>query len=350
MHFLKKGGKISGERIMNWKTLIGILISAAFLYLAIRKVDVHGLWETLRNANHFFIVPVVLLSLFSAMMRSIRWRYLMRPVKDIGLRSLVSATFIGLMANNVLPARLGEFVRAYAIGEKERVSKSSSFATIVFERTLDGFTLLFFLLIVLIFYGISFPGWLRNASYFALVFYAAAVIFLILLKLKRERAIVIAEFLLRPVPERMRPPAIRILHAFVDGLAVMHSTRNTAVSAMFSLLVWLPHVLIIHLLLLSFDVHLTILASFMLLVSLGIGVMIPSAPGFIGTIQYVCILGLALFSVPRELALSFSIVYHASVFIPVTAVGLFFLFSEQLSLADIMGSMAREGKGGNEEP
>lgn len=335
---------------MNWKTLIGILISAAFLYLAVRKVDVHGLEEALRNANYFFIVPVALLSLFSVMMRSVRWRYLMRPVKEIGLRSLASATFIGLMANNVLPARLGEFVRAYAIGEKEKVSKSSSFATIVFERILDGFTMLFFLLLVLIFYGISFPGWLRNASYFALVFYVAAIIFLILLKLRRERAIGVAEFLLRPLPERMSAPAIRILHAFVDGLAVMHSTRNTAVSAMFSLLVWLPHVLIIHLLLLSFDIHLMILASLVLLVSLGIGVMIPSAPGFVGTIQYVCVLGLALFNVSREQALSFSIVYHASVFIPVTAVGLIFLFVERLSFAELQSSFRGNNQTEEDQP
>jgi uncharacterized protein (TIRG00374 family) len=335
---------------LNWKTIIGILISAAFLYLAVRKVDIHGLEEALRNADYFFIVPVVFLILFSVIMRSVRWRYLMRPLKEIAFWSLASATFIGLMANNVLPARLGEFVRAYAIGEKEKVSKSSSFATIVFERILDGFTLLFFLLIVLIFYGISFPGWLRNASFFALVFYAAAIIFLALLKLKRERAIGIAEFFLRPVPARMQLPAIKILHAFIDGLAVMHSTRNTFIAAFYSLLVWLPHVLIIHLLLLSFGVHLTILASFVLLISLGIGVMIPSAPGFVGTIQYICVLGLALFNVSREQALSFSIVYHASVFIPVTAVGLIFLSAERLSFAELQRSLRDNNQTSEDRP
>ncbi len=335
---------------MSWKTIIGILISAAFLYLAVRKVDIHGLGEALRNADYIFIVPVVFLILFSVTMRSVRWRYLMRPVKEIGFRSLASATFIGLMANNVLPARLGEFVRAYAIGEKEKVSKSSAFATIVFERILDGFTMLFFLLIVLIFYSISFPGWLRNASYFALAFYAAAIIFLVLLKLKRERAIGIAEFLLRPVPARVQTPAIRILHAFIDGLAVMHNRRNTVIAALCSLLVWLPHVLIIHLVLLSFGVHLTIPASFVLLVSLGIGVMIPSAPGFVGTIQYICVLGLALFDVSRELALSFSIVYHASVFMPVTVVGLIFLSIERLSFAELHRSFSDNNQSSEERP
>jgi len=335
---------------MNWKTAIGIIVSALFLFLAFRKVDFAELGAALENANYLYIIPVALLSLASVSVRSVRWRYLLRPVKEIGPRSLFSATFIGLMANNVLPARLGEFVRAYVIGERERISKSASFATIVLERILDGFTILFFLVIVLVFYAVSFPGWLRNASYFALIFYLAAILFLILLKVNTRRAVGIAEFALRAFPGRMHDPVIRILHAFIEGLAVLHSARNVLIAGSLSVLVWLPHVLINHLLLVSFDIHLPVFASLLLLVSLAIGVMVPSAPGFIGTVQYVCVLSLALFGVPREQALSFSIVYHASVFIPVTAVGLVFLFAERLSFTDIRGSVMREEKAGDTEP
>ena len=335
---------------MKWKTAIGIIISALFLFLAFRKVDFSELGAALESADYIYIIPVVLLSLFSVSVRSLRWRYLLRPVKEIGPRSLLSATFIGLMANNVLPARLGEFVRAYVIGERERISKSASFATIVLERILDGFTILFFLVIVLLFYAVSFPGWLRNASYFALIFYLAAILFLVLLKVNTRRAVGLAEFVLRPFPERIRDTAIRILHAFIEGLSVLHSTRNVLIAGSLSVLVWLPHVLINHLLLVSFDMHLSIFASFLLLVSLAIGVMVPSAPGFVGTVQYVCVLTLALFGVPREQALSFSIVYHASVFIPVTAVGLVFLFSGRLSFTEIQGSVTRGEKAGDKEP
>lgn len=334
---------------MNWKTAIGIIISALFLFLAFRKVDFTELGAALESANYLYIIPIALLSLVSVSVRSLRWRYLLRPVKEIGPWSLFSATFIGLMANNVLPARLGEFVRAYVIGEREQISKSASFATIVLERILDGFTILFFLVIVLIFYGFSFPGWLRNASYFTLFFYLAAILFLVMLKVNTRRAVGIAEFMLRPFPERVRDLGVRVLYAFIEGLAVLHSSRNVLIAGSLSVLVWLPHVLINHLLLASFDIHLSIFASFLLLVSLAIGVMVPSAPGFVGTIQYVCVLSLALFGVPREQALSFSIIYHASVFIPVTVVGLVFLFVERLSFTDIRGSIAREDKAGDIE-
>ena len=335
---------------MNWKAAIGIIISALFLFLAFRKVDFAEFGAALESANYFYIIPIFLLSLLSVAVRSFRWRYLLRPVKEIGARSLFSATFIGLMANNVLPARLGEFVRAYVIGEREKISKSTSFATIVLERIFDGITILLFLVIVLIFYAVSFPGWLSKASYFALIFYIAAILFLVLLKVNTRWAVGIAEFVLRPLPKRIGDLGIRVLHAFIEGLAVLHSTRNVLIAALLSVLVWLPHVLINHLLLVSFDIHLSIFASFLLLVALAIGVMVPSAPGFVGTVQYICVLTLALFGVPREQALSYSIVYHASVFIPVTVVVLVFLFAGRLSFTDIWNSVARKEQAGGTKP
>ena len=76
---------------------------------------------------------------------AIRWQVLLRPVKRVGIHRLFAITMIGFMANNVLPARLGEFVRAYALGRSEALPPSLPFATIVIERIFDGFTLLLFL-------------------------------------------------------------------------------------------------------------------------------------------------------------------------------------------------------------
>ena len=48
---------------------------------------------------------------------------------------------IGLMANNVAPARVGELVRAYLLGERESMSKSTALGTIAVDRAFDGLTL-----------------------------------------------------------------------------------------------------------------------------------------------------------------------------------------------------------------
>jgi uncharacterized membrane protein YbhN (UPF0104 family) len=67
---------------------------------------------------------------------------------------------------------------------------------------------------------------------------------------------------------------------------------------------------------------------------LGLGVSLPSSPGFVGVVQAATVLALALFSVPRTEALSFSLLFHASQFLPVTALGLLFLLIEHVSLTD----------------
>ncbi len=336
---------------MNWKLGlgIGIAISALFLFLAFHKVNLHEVKEALNSANYIYLIPVVLLLLLSFIMRALRWRYLLEPIKKIKLHSLFSATMIGFMANNLLPARLGEFARAYAIGEKEGISKSSSLATIVIERIFDGITILTFLAIILIFWSFSFPSWLQNAAYIACSIYLFALLFLILLKLQTKRALRIAEFIFKPFPRKFKIRMIRILNSFVDGLKILHSSKNIIYSAILSLFVWLPVGLIIYCLLISFGIDLPISVSFLLLVILCIGVMIPSAPGFVGTVQFLCVTGLALFAVPKSQALSFSIVYHASQFIPVTGIGLVYLFMEGLSFAKIQSSIELNKKAGAHE-
>ncbi len=319
----------------SWKFYIGLILSALFLYLAFRKVDVEELRHAFGTARYIYLIPVVFLVVFSLWCRALRWMFLLRPVKKINLPSLFSATSIGFMANNLLPARLGEFVRAYVIGDKEKISKSSSFATIVVERLFDGMTVLFFLVIILTFYSVSFPGWLRNVTYSVLVFYAAILAFLIFLKTRTGTALGIAEFITRPFPERIRSLVTRALNSFVHGLQVLKSSRDIIASAFLSLLVWLPNAFVIYFLIESFGMDLPLYASFVLLVLLSIGIMIPSAPGFVGTVQYCCVIGLAIFGVTKAQALSFSIIYHASVFIPVTAIGLVYLFLEGLSLVEI---------------
>jgi uncharacterized protein (TIRG00374 family) len=324
---------------INWKTVIGVAISALFLFLAFRRVDFHELGWALRGADYRYTIPAMLLVLLSLWIRSVRWRYLLGPVKKIRLSSLYAATMIGFMANNLLPARLGELVRAYAIGVKERISKSSSLATIVVERILDGFTLLFFLAVILVLYSLSFPGWLRTAAYFTLAFYVIALIVLVLLRLRSDTALRAARLFVRPLPERFGHVVIKLLYAFIDGLRILHSAHDVFVSSLLSLLIWLPHAAIIYLLLISFDITIPVYASFLLLVSLGIGVMVPSAPGFVGTIQFVCVAVLSLFSVSKGEALSFSLVYHACIYLPVTAIGLVYFFVEGMSFRDIQKSI-----------
>ncbi len=320
---------------MKWKYAPGIVISAVFLVLAFRKVDLDQLAAAFRSARYVYLVPAVILSLVNLWIRAYRWRFIMRPVKEIGIMSLFRATAIGFMGNNLLPARLGEFMRAHVIGEKEKISRSASFATIVVERIFDGFTLLLFLAVVLAVGSVEFPGWLRKASAVAIVFYVAALAFVILLAARTETVLRVSEVLSRPFPDYFKRLLRSALDSFANGLGILRSSKDIVISAILSPLVWLPNVFLIYMLLISFGIYLPLAISFLLLVALCIGIMIPSAPGFIGTIQFVSVAVLALFDVPRGQALSFSLVFHGCSFIPVTVAGLVCLITGRVSFSEM---------------
>jgi len=324
---------------LKWRVYFGIAISVLFLFLAFRKVHLPELKDAIRSANYIYLLPAVFLSFLSLWIRSLRWMYIFQPIKKIKICNLFSVTMIGFMANNLLPARMGEFIRAYLIGKKEQISKISSLATIVVERIFDGVTLLFFLLFVLILYSFHAPMWLRNSLYAAGVLYIFAVGFLILLKVQPELALRFVNFLSHPFPKKFKQFLINSLGRFVEGLKVLQNPKIIIASTILSLLIWIPIALAIYCLLISFKIYLPVYVSFLLLGVLALGVMIPSAPGFVGTVQFVCVTVLSLFSVSKSQALSFSIVYHASQFIPITIVGMVYLWMEQASLRKIKESL-----------
>jgi uncharacterized protein (TIRG00374 family) len=315
---------------MKKKLIIGILVSLIFLYLAFRKVDYVELWTALKDANYWFIIPNVILVLFSMWMRAFRWKYMVNPIKKVGLGRLFSSVMIGFMANNVLPARLGEFVRAYSLGTKECISKSASFATIVVERLFDGISILFILWITLLLF--PFPDWVKKASNLFLVINLGMLFFLIFLEVKTDSTLKFLQFILKFLPHKLKVKAEEILLKFVSGLKVFRDVPSLFWILAWSVFIWAVIGVSNYFIFLAFGLRPPIQASFILLVIVSLGVMLPAAPGFVGTFQYFCIISLAPFGYDKNVALPLSLVLHASQYFPVTLLGLYYLKKEHLSL------------------
>ena len=321
----------------SWKTILGIAFSALFLFLAFRAVRLGELIEAFRSTDYRYVIPAMALMVVSLWIRAFRWRYLLSPVKTVGIRNLFYAVGVGMMVNVTFPARLGEFVRAHAIGTKEQISRSASFATIVVERVFDGFALLFFLIVPALFGSNYSPGWLRDAELLAIAGYLIALAVLIVLKSRPTLAMRAAAFVFKPLPAAMRDKLLTITGSFVEGLKIFRRSRSMVISVLLSPVVWFPIVALIHCLLLGTGIHLPIQVSFLLLVALCVGVIVPSAPGYVGNTQFVCVEVLKLFGVPASKALTFSIIYSGCIFVPVLVTGLVCLFAEGLSFREIRG-------------
>lgn len=325
---------------MRWHLWVGVLVSGLLLAIIVWTIDVREAVRALAAADIRWIGPALVLLGISLGIRAWRWRFIMAPVKLINTHRLFSAMMIGFMGNNLLPARAGEFMRAYVIGKTQRVSVSASLATVVIERLFDGLTLLAMLLVSVL--VLRFPveserltHHIRTAGWLAFGFYLAVLAVCVLLLLyqapTRRGILAVLSFL----PERWRAKAAQVLDGFVQGLEVVRGGWHLVPILALSIVAWSIQAVTIWLVLLAFHLKLSLGAAFFILAVQSFGVMIPSSPGFIGTFHAASILAMTAYGVGREVALSASIVMHLLFFIPVTVVGLIYLWVENLTLHEM---------------
>ncbi len=311
--------------------LIGLLLSALFLYLAVRGVDLHKMVRTLARTNLWYMPPCLALTMIAFWLRSLRWRYLLHSVRPIPQSILFPATMIGFLANNLLPARLGELVRAHVAGRRARISRSAALASIVVERIFDLFTLLaLFAVIVAV---TRFPGGLEKVA--TLVFVIGLLALTLILIWNRYPGPVV-RWILRVVPTRGRARVAALAADFGEGLRVFDRASHILVVCLLSVAMWISIVIVSLFSIVSLGIRVPEpQAAMVSLVAICLVTMVPSAPGFIGTLQGAGTAALLAFGVPKEQGLAFTIVYHATQWIPTNVVGAAFLLHEGLSLRQL---------------
>jgi uncharacterized protein (TIRG00374 family) len=313
---------------MKKKLLLGVVSSALFLWLASRGIDWSQFGQALARTRWIYLVPAVFFTMLGHFTRSIRWKFMMDPIKRCGIRPLWSATAIAFMVNNLLPARLGELVRAFVIGRSQHVSRSASFATIVYERVVDVFVLILLLWFCMV--RISGPEWLARSAQILVVFNFALFFLLFAMVRWRERFRLLIARVVRPFPHETQRRMHDAADAFVSGLGVVARPKASLPIALLSIVVWGCAVLGVWFCLIAFRLHLPPMASLMVIVLVSLGSMIPSAPAFLGTLQYACVIALGLYGIDRANALAYSAVYHATQFLPITLTGLYYLWGSHL--------------------
>lgn len=319
------------------KLWIGIGVSLFFIILLFRKIDLDKLLNAFAAMDWRYLAPAVLFTFVSYFFRAVRWRYLLLPIGKASMANLFSATIIGYMANNILPARLGEFVRAYALGEKEGLDKSAVFATLVIDRLFDGFTVLVILLIT--FFTVKLPAGMEKmqhglvlGGYVTLTLYILVVGFLVLLKRQTVFTLRLTGIILKPFPSRFSDKAIPLMGSFIQGLRLSSKPAELLVLFISSIVIWGFAIWPVDLVLQSFGIALPITASMFIMVFLVFAVMVPASPGYVGTYHAACVYGLMAFAIPKEKALSIALIIHGISFFPVIIAGFCCLWQGNLSL------------------
>jgi len=312
--------------------LLGVLLSALFLYLAFRDSDIGKMLEEITKANPWYVILCVVLTLVAFWIRALRWRYLLYSIRVIPQGIVFSATMIGFLSNNVLPARLGELVRAHVVGRRAEISRSAALASILIERIFDLFTLLALFGVMAM--TTEFPGEIDRAAVLVL---GVGLLTLVLLLVWHRHPEGFLRLLLRVVPSRFRPGVENLGTRFQTGLSVFDRTSHLLVVGFLSLLMWFVILVVVGLAILAISIEAPQpQAAMVALVGIALVTMIPSAPGFIGTMQLGAVLALSIYEgIEREAALAFSFVFQATQWFPVNIVGIVYLVREGLSFGQL---------------
>jgi uncharacterized membrane protein YbhN (UPF0104 family) len=313
---------------------IGLAVSGVCLYLATRGTDWPAVGAVLRGAHPGWTALVGCTSLASLYLRSQRWRVLLRPLGNVPSATAVSATMIGFGAGALLPLRLGEFVRPALLARRTAIGFGAAVSSVVLERVFDMLLILSCFLLVGLAYDV--PGYLRTG---AQVLAAGAVVGLVVLGVMLRYRAGTDALLARLLPPGIHRVVAPLVHGLLAGLAALGDVATLARVLGYSIALWgmITAAYACSLLALHVDVPLA-QAALTTMVVVAAFVFLPQGPGFVGTWQAGCVLGLGLFHVAQDVAVGFSLLSWAGMMGSNVLGGAVFLVREDVALGDVLSA------------
>jgi hypothetical protein len=336
---LRRAGAILSVRRQTLALNIGI--SLVFLDLVFGQIEWRSTWTALARANYWTLLPAFALVIVSLFLRTWRWQWLLRTVGRVPFGPAFRAANVGIGANMVLPARAGEFLRAYVLGRATGYSKTAIFATLVVERIFDGLTILLSLVGVVLL-GVRAPV-LKQIGVAGGIFYVVALAGMLLFYFRQAWFTGLIEQLL---PEAWASRVLSLLRAFVGGLHVLRDGRQLVVVSLQSLLIWTVIGWSFYPVILAFDfgAPAPLFTPFLLMPLLALGLTVPAAPGGVGTMQIMGVLALQLSFAAvgahlapdfAEQAAAFSLLMHFSQAAPEIGMGAWAFLAEGLTWSEV---------------
>lgn len=318
----------------RWQFWLGILISLVFLYLALRGLRLEEVGGALEGANYWWLIPGVAVYFLAVWARAWRWHYLLHPVKSIATGTMFPIVAIGYMGNNIYPARAGEVLRAVVLKRREQVPVSASLATIIVERVFDGVVMLSFVFLNLpelarLTADSGFVGNIQTlAVWGATAFLGALALFLLAAMFPERTETLLKRLVKRLAPDRFQERILDLSGRFLGGLESLHSPREALMVFLTSVVIWLLETGKYWFVMQAFPFEVSFFALMLMNGIVNLATTIPSAPGYIGTFDAPGIAILAAYGVERALAAGYTLVLHVALWLPITALGAYYLAQE----------------------
>jgi glycosyltransferase 2 family protein len=296
------------------RAALGIAISLGAIWILLRSVDVGAAVEVLRHANLAAVGLMVVTVLIDVGARGARWRALLAPIRPLSYPHVLGYTYLGYLANNVLPARLGELVRSHALGEGEGISRPTVLGTVVVERIVDTMIVVGVAAVAVVALGVG--GVVSTAVVLGAGFVGILVIGLVLAvtshRLPGARRVT---SLAERVP-RILEPARRLR----DGLAVVGRPSAVAAAVLLSVVAWSASIATFVIAGAAVGITLSPLQGALLSSGVALATIVPSGPGYLGTFELTAVGIASQYGVDTNAAFALALLAHAMILL-VTSVG-----------------------------
>ncbi len=321
---------------------IGVLISALFLFLALRNVEWVEVLNAWRAARPLGLAAGALMAVACWGIGAIRWRVLLAPAPGLRIRDTFAYISIGYLANTILPFRLGELARATLIGRKKKLGVGRALGSIAVERVFDLLTVITITLLLTLLMKIPPAIQAGLASMIGLALVALAI--LLALSLNQERLHRLTAVMARLMPHRVAERLVGLATSFAGGAGAIRRPSGLAAVVGLSAALWTVAGAATLVWVRAFNLAAPWYAGYFVLVVVNLGSAIPSSPGYIGVYHYLAVLALSMWVPERGPALAYAIGTHALITLANISLGSFFLAREGVSLRSLEKQSEESGK------
>ena len=314
------------------KLLVAILLSVFGIYFAFKGENFDTLAIQIKSVKLKELTFAVLLLILSCIPRAIRWKQLMQPFDSIPFSHVFSATMIGYFGNGVLVFRLGEFLKAYAVSKKYRITASQAFGTVIVERMLD-LLMVFVILLTLVPWFPFYDNNIKVGTYASISVLLLSLIVIISI-VKYNVLKKISSF--KIFGSNFGKSILKALNKVLEGVSIIRNNNNIISIILISIILWFMYYMVTLLVLSACDINLSVFDIGVLLVLSSFLLGIPALPGSAGTldigVKYVL---MYIFNITSVKALNYSIISHAVSYFPLLIIGFMYFLISNVSISDI---------------
>lgn len=313
------------------KTGVGVCLSLVGLLYAFYRIEWLEFWKFISNANIILILGSAFIIIFSVYIRAVRWRFLIIQGQEIKVYTLFKSCMIGYFGNSVLPFRLGELLRGYALKTSSSLAMPTIIGTIVLERVIDMVGLTFFIMIFLFLFPLAeWTGWLIYV-----IIGLTLLVFLLILNLKKEnvavnKVISAASNSHRPIMQKLA----QVITGILEGLSGLRNTQHGILIIATTALLWGLYYVSMGMVVIAMNLSIGWIGAGILLIATTLSILIPAAPGYIGTYHAVIVFVLMnLFDSTKVESQGFAVLAHAVGFIPFVIFGAIYFINSSVKFS-----------------